>query len=340
MASKAGVAIVEDERQEERGEDPFDIFSIPSVNTDYEKHVDLFIEPTSNITHKGPIVFKWETLGGERWDASKTEIETKYKIIKTSNNKKTTAADDLSVINSLPTVHWDKIELKMNDKVVTDSSSGNHAYHAYMAQKNTYNRNVKREILKTTEFYYEEEPDKMNQIELKVDEDDQTPINDTFRQKHNVWVKHPKELVTRAQVYLDLCNVHKYYPTDIDYVMTLTRNPEAFCLMSKGENEGEYKIVITRIRLIIRTIIPAKHIIDREAAYFKKSKAYMPYTHSTMTTDLLQGGTITKTFTDVCGTQPSLPKQLFVFFVDHQAISGEESFIKWWWCCNIQTYLI
>ena len=340
MASKPGVGILEDERHEERGEDPFDIFSIPSVNTDYEKHVDLFIEPTSNITHKGPIVFKWETLGGERWDASKTEIETKYKIIKTSNNKKTTAADNLSVINSLPTVHWDKIELKMNDKVVTDSSSGNHAYHAYMAQKNTYNRNVKREILKTTEFYYEEEPDKMNQIELKVDEDDQTPINDTFRQKHNVWVKHPKELVTRAQVYLDLCNVHKYYPTDIDYVMTLTRNPEAFCLMSKGENEGEYKIVITRIRLIIRTIIPAKHIIDREAAYFKKSKAYMPYTHSTMTTDLLQGGTITKTFTDVCGTQPSLPKQLFVFFVDHQAISGEESFIKWWWCCNIQTYLI
>ena len=56
MTSKAGVSIVEDERQEERGEDPFDIFSIPPVNTDYEKHVDLFIEPTSNITQKGPIV--------------------------------------------------------------------------------------------------------------------------------------------------------------------------------------------------------------------------------------------------------------------------------------------
>ena len=340
MANKPGVGILEDERREERGEDPFDIFSLPDINTDYEKHVDIFVEPTSNITQKGPIVFKWETVGVERWDSSKTEIETTYKIIKTSTNKKTTVADDVSVINSLPTTHWDKIELKMNDKVVTDSSSGNHAYHAYMAQKNTYNRNVKREILKTTEFYFEEEVDKMNQTKLEVKQSDQSPVKDTFREKYNVWVKNPKELVTRAQVYLDLCNVNKYYPTDIDYVMTLTRNPEAFCLMSKAENEGEYKIVITRIRLIIRTIIPAKHIIDREAAYFKKSKAYMPYTHSTMTTDLLQGGTITKTFTDVCGTQPSLPKQLFVFFVDHQAISGEESFIKWWWCCNIQTYLI
>ena len=337
MTSKPGVGILEDERQEERGEDPFDVFSLPPINTDYEKHVDLFVEPTSNITQKGPIVFKWETLGGERWDANKTEIETTYKIMKGAT--KTTVDDNVSVINSLPITHWDKIELKMNDKIVTDSSSGNHAYHAYLAQKNTYNKNVKREILKSTEFYFEEEVDKMNQNELKVSATDNSPINDSFRQRHNVWVKNTKELVTRAQVYLDVCNVHKYYPTDIDFVMTLTRNPEAFCLMSKAVNEGEYKIVITRIRLLIRTIIPAKHIIDREAAYFKKSKAYMPYTHSTMTTDILQGGTITKTFTDVCGTQPSLPKQLFVFFVDHLAFSGEESFIKWW-CCNIQTYLI
>ena len=332
MASKAGVNVLNDEKQEGRGEDPFDIFSLPAINTDYEKHVEIFVEPTSHITQTGPIVFKWQTLGGERWDSSKLEIETSYRIMKGALD--TTDADDVSVINSLPITHFDKIELKMNDEIVTDSSAGNHAYHAYIAQKNTYSRNVKREILKTTEFYFEEEVDKMDQKELKINQTDSSPVNDAFRQKHNVWVKNQKELVTRAQLYLDVCNVNKYYPTDIDYVMTLTRNPEAFCLMSKAENEGEYKIVITRIRLIIRTIIPAKHIIDREAAYFKKSKAYIPYSHTTMTTDVLQSGTITKCFTDVCGTQPTLPKQLFVFLVDHLAFSGEESFIKrwcWWW---------
>ena len=46
-----------------------------------------------------------------------------------------------------------------------------------------------------------------------------------------------------------------------------------------------------------------------------------------MTTRLLQSDTWKETYTDVCGTQPTLPKQLFVFMVDHVAFSGKESFI-------------
>ena len=137
----------------------------------------------------------------------------------TSAGAETNDADNVSVINSLPITHFDKIELKMNDTVVTDSSAGNHACHAYIAQKNSYGRNVKKEILKRTECYYEEEPDKMKQFALAVTEADQQgntkPIKDTFREKHDFWVKNAKDLVTRTQLYLDLCNVNQYYPTDI-----------------------------------------------------------------------------------------------------------------------------
>ena len=325
MASKAGVNVLNDEKQEGRGEDPFDIFSLPAINTDYEKHVEIFVEPTSHITQTGPIVFKWQTLGGERWDSSKLEIETSYRIMKGALD--TTDADDVSVINSLPITHFDKIELKMNDEIVTDSSAGNHAYHAYIAQKNTYSRNVKREILKKTEFYFEEEPEKINQFELAFDAADASkPVKDAFREKHDAFVKNSKDLITRTQPYLDLCSVNQYYPTDIDYVMTLTRNPESFCLLSERGNEGTYKILIKRIRLIVRKIIPAPHMIAREKAYFfdKKATAYIPYTHTTMTTRLLPANTVQYTFSDVCGTQPTLPKQLFVFMVDHVAFSGEE----------------
>ena len=327
MASKAGVNVLNDEKQEARGEDPFDIFSLPAINTDYEKHVEIFVEPSSHITQTGPIVFKWQTLGGERWDSSKLEIETTYRIMKGALD--TTDADDVAVISSLPITHFDKIELKMNDEIVTDSSAGNHAYHAYIAQKNTYSRNVKREILKKTEFYFEEEPEKINQFELAFDAADASkPVKDAFREKHDAWVKNQKDLITRTQPYLDLCSVNQYYPTDIDYVMTLTRNSESFCLLSERGNEGTYKILIKRIRLIVRKIIPASHMVDRETAYFvdKKATAYIPYTHTTMTTRLLPANTVQYTFSDVCGTQPTLPKQLFVFMVDHVAFSGEESF--------------
>ena len=130
----------------------------------------------------------------------------------------------------------------MNDKIVTNSSSGNHAYHAYIMQKNSYCRAVKREILKRTECYFEEDADNINQHALKVA--DTKPVNDVFRQKHDVFLKNEKDIVTRTQCYLDLMQVNHYYPTDIDYVMTLTRNPESFCLMSITANEGKYQIII------------------------------------------------------------------------------------------------
>ena len=318
MTSAEGVVVFNDEKGEQRGGDPFDIFSIPAINDDYEKYVDLYVEPLSHITQTGPLVFKWETLGGEKWDSSKTEAEIHYSIIK-STGEVTKDADDVSVINSLPITHFSNIELKMNDKIVTNSSSGNHAYHAYLMQKSSYGKDVKREIMKKTEGYFEEEGDNMNQFQLVAG------TNDVFRQKHDLFVKPETDVVTRTQLYLDLTQVPQYYPTDIDYVMTFTRNPESFCLLSKQANEGAYKIVIKRMRLIIRKIVPASHMIKRETQllHADKRKAFIPFTHTCLTTRLLQANTQKQTFLDVCGTLPSLPKQLFVFMVDHTAFVGK-----------------
>ena len=318
MTSTEGVVVFNDEKEEQRGGDPFDIFSIPAINNDYEKYVDLYVEPLSHITQTGPLVFKWETLGGEKWDSSKTEAEIHYSIIK-SSGEATIDTDDVSVINSLPITHFSNIELKMNDKIVTNSSSGNHAYHAYLMQKSSYGKDVKREIMKKTEGYFEEEGDNMNQFQLVAG------TNDVFRQKHDLFVKPETDVVTRTQLYLDLTQVPQYYPTDIDYVMTFTRNPESFCLMSKPANEGKYKIVIKRMRLIIRKIVPASHMIKRETQllHADKRKAFIPFVHTCLTTRLLQANTQKQTFLDVCGTLPSLPKQLFVFMVDHTAFVGK-----------------
>ena len=326
MTSTEGVVVFNDEKGEQRGGDPFDIFSIPVINDDYEKYVDLYVEPLSHITQTGPLVFKWNTLGGEKWDSSKTEAEIHYSIVK-ANGDPTTDADNLSVINSLPIANFSNIELKMNDKIVTNSSSGNHAYHAYLMQKSSYSKDVKKEVMKKTEGYFEEEGDNMNQFEFKKDitKNPATIINDVFKKKHDMFVSPANDVVTRTQLYLDLTQVPQYYPTDIDYVMTFTRNPESFCLMSKSANDGKYKIVIKRMRLIIRKIVPAHHMIKRETQLLHddKRKAFIPFTHTCLTTRLLQAHTQKQTFLDVCGTLPSLPKQLFVFMVDHTAFVGK-----------------
>ena len=324
MTGKEGLQTLNDDKQEQRLEDPFDIFSVPAVNTDYDRYEDHYIEPSNNITQTGPIVFEFETSGGEKFDSNFTEVETHYEIL-TKDGVKTTSADKISVINSLPIAHFDKIEVKMNDKIVTNSSSGNHAYHAYFQQKFSYSKAAKKEILKRTEFYYEDELDNLNQHEVKKVTDKQgveTEKDDVFLQKHKMFVANNRTVVCRSQLYMDIFNVHKYFPTDIDYVITLTRNPESFCLMGAKEKEGEYKIKIDKIRLIVRKIIPSVSRIAEEAALMNsKTMAYIPYTHAVMTSQLMQEGTRSKTFRDVC-TISTLPKQVFVFMIPHLAYSG------------------
>ena len=322
MAGKDGVQILNDEKQEQRLEDPFDTFSVPAINDDYAYHDDHFIEPSTNVTQTGPIVFEFETSGGERFDSNYTELETHYQIWDKSGVK-TTDADNISVINSLPIAHFDKIEVKMNDKIVTNSSSGNHAFHAYFQQKFSYSKAVKNEILKKTEFYYEDDPRALNQFEVKKEEVNgvQKVKEDVFWQKSKMFVKDDHTVVCRSQLYMDIFNVHKYFPTDIDYVITLTRNPESFCLMGPNGKELEYKIKIMKIRLIVRKIMPSDARIAEAASLINSTIAYIPYTHGIMTSQLMPIGTRTKVFRDVC-TINILPKQLFVFMMPHLAYSG------------------
>ena len=326
MTTKEGVVILDDEKEEERGGDPFDIFSVPTINTDYDKAYCEYIEPMSHITQTGPIVFKWQTEGGERWDSSTAEVETTFNIMKTGGSR-ATDTDDISFINSLPACYWDKIELKANDKILTNSSCGNHAYHAYLMQKSSYGKDVKKEILKRTEGYIEDDPDKVDQFELKTATVDGQTVNvkDPFRERHDFFLNQPTvNVITRSQLYLDLTQVLQYHPTDIDYSLTLTRNPESFCLISDTSNDGSYKIVTKRIRLIIRKIKPSAHMIARENQFInvKRRKAYIPYTHTMLTDRLLPANSNVITFRDVCGTMSSLPKKLFVFMVDHTAFAG------------------
>ena len=326
MTSKEGVVIFDDEKEEERGGDPFDIFSVPIINTDYDKAYCEYIEPMSHITQTGPIVFKWQTEGGERWDPSTTEVETTFNIMKSSGGR-ATDSDDISFINSLPACYWEKMELKANDKILTNSSCGNHAYHAYLMQKSSYGKDVKKEILRRTEGYFEDDPDKVDQYQLKTAtvSGETVKVNDPFRQRHDFFLNQPTvNVVTRSQLYLDLTQVIQYHPTDIDYSLTLTRNTESFCLISDTTNDGNYKIVVKRIRLIIRKIKPSAHMIAKanDSINVKRRKAYIPYTHTMLTDRLLPAQSNVITFRDVCGTMSSLPKKLFVFMVDHTAFAG------------------
>ena len=308
-------SLVGNDEKKQRLEDPFDIWGVPDINSDYQKSEIHYIETNESINDTGPIKFEFSTLGGSRLDPNFTELEGDLEIWDVAQDKKTVEADDVGVINSLPITMFQKIEIKINDQLVTDSSTGNHALKAYFQQKFTYNKSVKQEILKKTEFYFEEDPDALNH-HTKTEE------NAVFKQKHDIFVKNANSVKFRTQLYCDEFNTPKYFPTDCHYVITLTRQPTSFCLMGVAGHENKYKIKIKRLRLVVKKILPAKPIVDNDEDLFTLGKtAYIPYTQGIVTSRNMEKGNYTKNHTDVC-LGGFLPKQMFVFFIDHDAFSG------------------
>lgn len=309
--SHDGLQIVNDEKKQ-RLEDPFDIWGVPDINSDYKKSEIHYIEPNESINDTGPIRFEFATFGGIRLDPNFTELEGDLEIWDVAKNQKTIAADDVAVINSLPITMFEKVEIKINDQLVTDSSSGNHSLKAYFQQKFTYNKAVKKEILKKTEFFYEEESTKTAQKAL-------SGANDVFKEKHDVFVKNANSVKFRTQLYCDEFNTHKYFPTDCNYVITFTRHPTSFSLIGVTGHESKYKIKIKRLRLVVRKILPAKFKVDKDEDLFTLGKtAYIPYTQGILTSRIMEKGNFTKNHSDVC-LGGFLPKQMFVFFIDHDA---------------------
>ena len=312
--SHDGLQVVNDEKKQKL-EDPFDVWGRPEVNSDYKKSEIHYIEANESINDTGPIRFEFSTAGGVLFDPNFTELEGDLEIWDVAKNKKTVDADDVGVINSLPITMFEKVEIKINDQLVTDSSSGNHALKAYFQQKFTYNKSVKQEILKKTEFYYEDDPDAINQHAKSEN-------NDVFKQKHDVFVKNSNSVHFRTQLYCDELNTPKYFPTDCNYVISFTRHPASFCLMGVAGHESKYKIKIKRLRLVVKKIFPAKYIVDNDEASFASGKtAYIPYTQGILTSRIMEKGNQVKNHSDVC-LGGFLPKQMFVFFIDHDSFSG------------------
>ena len=69
--------------------------------------------------------------------------------------------------------------------------------------------------------------------------------------------------------------------------------------MGPNGKEGEYKIKIMKIRLIVRKIMPSDARIAEAASMINSTIAYIPYTHGIMTSQLMPIGTRTKVFRDV-----------------------------------------
>ena len=72
--SHDGLQVVNDEKKQKL-EDPFDVWGVPEINSDYRKSEIHYIEPNESINDTGPIRYEFSTAGGIRLDPNFTEIE-------------------------------------------------------------------------------------------------------------------------------------------------------------------------------------------------------------------------------------------------------------------------
>jgi len=249
-----------------------DLFADPQVQI---SHVDgRWVEnlPTGNYSDdiSSPIIF--QIAGSEQGyiDLANSYIKFRFQIVGPSGELLDDTAK-VGCINLCAQTVFNQVEFFMNDKQVSEGTSC-YAYRAIMETMLSYSEDAKRTHLQGSLFI--------------KDTPTATPAEQCDQEKNAGMFLRGKYAKTGVDVFgrlhIDMFNQPRYLLNNVDLHIKLTRNSNAFVLMSQEAN-ANYKYRISNVKLVTRRVTIADSVMlahqrvlsTRSAAKYPISRVQM-----------------------------------------------------------------
>ena len=110
------------ERSEECGLSPLELFTIPPTQVAVEKSSDIPYQPQTQLRDGTSVDFFVPGQTEEYIDLQNTKLETRFKITRENGNN--LGADDVvAPVNDIYNSMWGNMELYMNDRLMSHSNN-------------------------------------------------------------------------------------------------------------------------------------------------------------------------------------------------------------------------
>ena len=185
-------------------------------------------------------------------ELNKTEIAIKYHITK-ADGSDLGADDHVGMVNYSIAALIKSVTVKVNDKIITHGSS-NYAERAMMETMTTYGRDAEATWLRAGQFV----KDTAGRMDIANPAADDNTVNRGLKTRAKT-SESSKEVEIRGQLHADLFNQPRPLPRNSRLYITITRNNDAYCLMSSVA-DAAYKIEIDEMTLWVHKIFVSDEV--------------------------------------------------------------------------------
>lgn len=288
----------------------FDLFSKPSLNTDYYAWNDYTYKPKNPIqsTEHNPVIFE---IGNE--DSKLYTLLQTVRIdgqIRVSHTDGTPLADGekVSVSNLMPHSLFQSIDIKINAQPVSDHARL-YPQRAFIHALYSYSKEVKSVNL-LSEFYLEDEASNTEAV---------SETSSAFKERSQL-IEGSRVCFISFEPKIDTLTIGRFFPPGHTISFEFIRAPSHFTLMSEDSSK-QYKIDILDLSLTCRQVLPMPQIESKLHKMLSVKDVHLPVTRLVSRTRSLHAGLYDGTISNaISGRAPS---HLMIFFLTNAQMSGD-----------------
>jgi len=296
-------------RSQECMVEELDLFTISPTQTSIVKKTDIEYQPISTVTADTPIEFT--VVGDENYvDLGFVNLLISARI-KHKDGTNLEADEKIAPVNNLLHALWKQIEVYVGSTLVS-SSTNTYSPESYCKTVLSYGMGAKKSQLQMS-MWYNDTAGAFD--DAKVGDDGK---NDGLKARSKL-IAQSKEFELVGPLLCDIFMVRKFLLSFVDLKIKLIPNAPEYFLMS-GETGKEYKIDFTSVKLKVRKIKIANHVILAHENALKTTPAMYEVPRTVTKTFTIPGTTLSIVKDNIFNGQ--IPNRLIVFMNKSSASNG------------------
>ena len=296
-----------------------DVFYPPLKTTSILYMHEFEYRPTS-IVSKGPFLFRIPTENSDLYfDPGSVRLEGKITITVKRPTETTfsvlTDNETISVVENYPQSLFRSTTVNFNGYIVSYTATPMNAMKSEIETILTYSRDAAATHLMASRFLIDAPNKHTNAAITQAD----TPMFERAK-----WIAKSKPVDFCIPLHLDVFNVDRYYPPQVDISITLDRNSDEFSIITPDADLNTYKITIDDLVLRINRVALDPLIAEEHRKRLAKGERMVfPVVRNIIRTyPMLQNKSEVRV--DNLFTAP-LPYAVIVCMVDSDAYDGDKT---------------
>ena len=286
------------------------LFTPVPVNKSTEKVSYQDYRPSNQLSDSGPVEITIPGHSAQYTDLCRTKLFVSCKIVR-ADGSDLKNEDVCAPVNLLLHSLWDKIDVFLQQKMVSSGSAG-HPYRAYLDCILNCGKPA-LESAHQAQLFYKDTHDAMDQTSP-----DGSPVNVGLYERHKL-TRNSLIVDLIGNLHVDAASTDRHYINGLEIGFRLHQSSNPFRLMSPNA-AGRYKVKLLEVLILACQVTVSPEVITAHNQTLTKHMALYPFVRTELKAYAIPQGSYSFTASDIFLGR--IPSRVVCCFVSAAAFAG------------------